>query len=532
LIATQTLNSGGASPELIFQNLPSSSIYVHAALYSGLNGSGSQTGSLDTTISGSAASALQTALAQPVTQLTVEPNTAAVSKGGSEQFVATAADSSGQLVFLAGSPTWSITPSNPSVAVISSTGDVTGVGGGEVTVQAVAAGQTATASLSVNAVSSGTWTIFVFLNSANDLDSFSFPNINQMEQIAQTANSQVRFVIQWKLVDGLGTDQPQHTFNGTRRYVVVQNGLQLVQDLGQGVDMGSPATLQQFLAWGTANFPAQHYVLDMWDHGNGWESMVRPDFVPAYRGISYDEQTGNHIDVWQLPAALQGTHLDILTFDACLMQMLEVSDEIVGEANYMVCAEDNQPGPGYPYNTTFGEFFTSPSESTTTLAQSMVDNFMSFYLVDPEYNTGPLSQSVINVSKVPAVVSAVGAFSQSLVSAGSTIGPVTSAVRNASLCYDTPDGYFYYDLEAIAQRYASSTSSPAAVKTAANGVISAVNNAVVYSRANSISSDSHGISIEFGDYSEFVGYVSQYANLNVAKQTDWPTFLASSTTNP
>jgi hypothetical protein len=248
--------------------------------------------------------------------------------------------------------------------------------------------------------------------------------------------------------------------------------------------------------------------------------------------ISLDQETGNYINVWQLPQALSGHKLDIFSCDACLMQMLEVEDELAPYANYMVCGEDNTPAPGYPYDLSFGPFVTNPASATTVLSDGIVSGFFRAYTPGSEYGGTPLSQSVVDLSKVGAVTSALGNFSNALIASGSTIGSTVDAIRNASLCYDSPDGYYYYDLEAIANRFAASSTAPAAVKSAASALSAAVTSAVVMSNSNAVSSDSHGISIEFGNYSEFNPTASDYANLNLATETTWSQFLNNSTLNP
>src|SRR5262249_52652084 len=69
--------------------------------------------------------------------------------------------------------------------------------------------------------------------------------------------------------------------NRTTRYRVEKNSLNTLQEM-PGVNSGDPATLTSFLKWGIANYPAQHYLVDIWNHGGGWESLP-PDY--DYDGI-------------------------------------------------------------------------------------------------------------------------------------------------------------------------------------------------------------------------------------------------------
>jgi hypothetical protein len=542
--------SSASNPQTLnFTGLANGTYFVSAILYNARNGAGSAIGSAQQVIDSSSPTTMSTEFGGTVASVTVSPATASVSVGQTVAFAAQAYDSQGVQILETAAPTWAITSGNSTIANINSSGVVTGVAAGSATVQAVYGAISGTSALTVNSSVNpqGTWTIMLFLNASNDLDYYSYGstanqivgNVPQIETIAQTPTSATKFVMQWKLSPTVGADVSNHPFNSTRRYLAVSNpsatpktvlnGLDLIQDLGQGVDMGSPTTLTSFVQWAEKTYPAQHYMLIMWDHGNGWES-VNPDVVkkPTMRAISQDQETNDIIDVWQLGPALANTNLDIISFDACLMQGLEVENEVASDAHYMVCSEDNVPGYGYPYNTAFSSFFTTPTAPITTLMDDIVNADIAYYPSNPE--TGPVSQSVVDLTKVSTVVSALNTFSQALISTGSSIGPTVQSIQNNSIPYDSADGYFYYDIGSITQRFVNATSG--GVKTAAAALLAAEQAAVVDSKQSGLSPDSTGISIEFGTQPEFSPISADYSNLKIASQTSWPSFLNSSSLNP
>jgi len=538
LVAQETVNApsgGGVANAPTIKNLPNANLYVHVALYSGVSGSGTIAGSLDTVINGNSAAQITTAMAQPTASVVVNPGNAQIVVNGTVQLEAAAEDGNGELVFQNQATSWSVGTGSSGVVSVSSSGLVTGLSAGDGTLLANIGGTSGSDQVIVStSAQQETWTVMVYMTADNDLDSWSQTNITQLEKIAQQVNSPTRFVVQWKL--SASNTSFNHPFNGTRRYVVTKGGLYLAEDLGDGdtVDMGQPSTLQTFVNWTYQNYPAQHYALVMWDHGNGWEEIAARARGQQlkFRAISYDGDTQNAINIWDLPGALGNHYLDVLSFDACLMQMLEVEDEVATNAHYMVCGEDNTPDPGYPYDLSFGDFVSSPTAATATLAKGITAGFFQEYAPGTTYSVTPLSQSVVDLTKVSAVTSAVSALSNALIAAGTPVATVIQNVRTASLCYDSADAYYYYDLTSICKRLAANSSTPAAVKTAATNVVSAVAAAVVSSTANSNSPDSNGISIEFGNYGEFNGVSSSYGNLTLAAQTNWAKFLDSSTLNP
>ena len=90
---------------------------------------------------------------------------------------------------------------------------------------------------------------------------------------------------------------------------------------------------------GCKNLSAKKYAVVIWNHGSGW-SKRRGNNIPE--GISYDDESGNHITTAQLTPAVaknageSGQKIDILAFDACLMQMLEVSYAVKNHVNYLL----------------------------------------------------------------------------------------------------------------------------------------------------------------------------------------------------
>jgi hypothetical protein len=119
----------------------------------------------------------------------------------------------------------------------------------------------------------------VYMNAANDLDDYSELNINQMEQVQ--ANPNVRVVVQWKRAARFA---PQGSWTGTRRYLIQydadtqQINSRLLEDLGQGVDMGSAETLREFVRWARANFLL---TATRWSSGITARAGAR---VPRFRG--------------------------------------------------------------------------------------------------------------------------------------------------------------------------------------------------------------------------------------------------------
>lgn len=383
------------------------------------------------------------------------------------------------------------------------------------------AGQAASATIPLNAVARARWTVLVFLNAANDLQEFAALNVNQMEQVGSTKD--VNIVVQWKQAACANCGNPPWT--GTRRYYVTKDSntgavsSALIQNLGANVDMGSWQVLRDFVAWGQQNYPAEHYAIVIWNHGAGWRpTRAGRDRLPASfpRSVSIDEQTRNEIQIWQLPQALNVTpKLDMVVFDASLMQMTEVGYEIRNSASLMVGSEESPPGEGYVYNTFLADLAANPTMSAPAFARAIVDRTLEAY--GPGGNN---TQSAVDLSRMGALATALDRFAGALQAHLSDSRAVMVSARRTAESYAYPDNKDLWDYASIVAAGTPSTD----LRSAAAAVQSSVEAAVLVEKHGSLNAGSHGLAIYVP---EPASYLSSYANLALARATDWDGWLQS-----
>lgn len=191
------------------------------------------------------------------------------------------------------------------------------------------------------------WTLLLFLNGNNNLDSFGALNLNQIEKIGST--DKINVVVQWASLENGKTQ---------RLYMKKDNDTEkvtspVIEDMGQ-VDMGDYQSVIDFVKWGSEKYPAKHYMLDLWDHGSGWHFKKQGGVL---KDISWDEISGNHITTEQLATALTqsakiiGHKIDLYASDACLMAMVEIAAQMEDSVDVFAGSEEVEPGEGWPYDT-------------------------------------------------------------------------------------------------------------------------------------------------------------------------------------
>ena len=223
------------------------------------------------------------------------------------------------------------------------------------------------------------WTIMVFSNAKNDLEKYLIDDMNEMELVGSTDKMNV--VVELGRMSDY--DDSNGDWTGVRRYLVTKDsdmsrlGSKKVADLGM-VDMGDWRALADFGKWAKQAYPAKRYMLIIENHGSGWEKDVRTR--RADRGISYDEESGNHINTPQLAMALKEIgKVDVFGTDACLMQMAEVVYEIKDYADYIVGSEETEPGDGYTYNDFLAPIAKNPGMDALAVGKQTVNAYADHY---------------------------------------------------------------------------------------------------------------------------------------------------------
>jgi hypothetical protein len=228
------------------------------------------------------------------------------------------------------------------------------------------------------------WTVMVYMAADNSLAVQGILDLDEMEDAG--INDKVQVVAQAEFSPSV-LDQQQCTaacFNrpnfNTFRYAITQAGGSArngpdrgtVSEIGGGsnVDMTDPNTLKDFINWAKTNFPANHYLLVLWNHGGG------------YTGLIQDETSGGSglMSLADLSAGLTGAGpIDVVDFDMCLMAGYETLAKINGLVNFAVLSEEVVPGEGNPYTSIIDGIQANPAQDARTLSGMIVDRFNASY---------------------------------------------------------------------------------------------------------------------------------------------------------
>ena len=194
-------------------------------------------------------------------------------------------------------------------------------------------------------VAKASWTVLIY-TSADDpspLEDFALQDYVDLENDIGGSNIDISIVMQLDRISG--QDSGFGDWTDTHRFIVknlrtptVQNSIESEEyDYLGEKDMGSAATLSDFLVWGVDRFRANNYFVIFAGHGSG-------------TGVCSDDTSGSMLGLSDLTAGFQamtqkmasngdGNKVDVVLFKACLDSSTEIAAQISPYVDYMVGVE-------------------------------------------------------------------------------------------------------------------------------------------------------------------------------------------------
>lgn len=344
------------------------------------------------------------------------------------------------------------------------------------------------------------WTFLVYMAADNNLAPDAITDFGEMAQVG--SSNGVTIVVQLDLAPG-------STWTDTRRFVIQKNGTPAgtpITKLGE-INMGDPASLEDFVVWGVTTYPADHTLLTIWNHGGGWremrETLVREAMTRAgapesgvAKAIAVDDTAGDKLFMDEVAQALANARqttqrkLDVVGFDACLMGMLEVAYEIRNEADYMVGSENPEPMQGWPYHLILGDLAAQPAMSSKDLAKVVVDRYVQSLAGSSE-----ITQAAVDLSKIAATAGKVADFASAL----DVEWGALQAARTATVQYHVsyvPNSFWGADMWGFADQAATRVTSTS-IQSAAQALKTSLDQLVIAEGHTQDMNGSHGTAIYF-----------------------------------
>ncbi len=375
---------------------------------------------------------------------------------------------------------------------------------------AITSGYSAALPSNAAVASKDSWTILVYL-CGSDLESEAGLATFNLQELASTSlGDKVTFAIETG-----GSRSWQNTTVDPRyltRYVVNSGGFFEQQKL-PSASMAASSTLKDFVTWGVEGYPADHYMLVLWDHGGGSVyGVCNDELYPYSSGLQADTLT-----LTEIATALDGLGItfDVIGFDTCLMATYETAAKLAPYADYLVASEEIEPGSGWDYMSWPQWLGAHTGATGAQLGAEICD---TYYTKCKLYNAADMATlSVVDLSKVDAISNSFYDASREIAQAMDNRKTLRSLYR-ASLkatCFGGDASYNMVDLGDLMNK------ASGIVTEYYDDVIADVEKAVVYQVHGRTHSGVSGLSVFYpldtSYTNEFYDYLDVAANVPYAQ---------------
>lgn len=210
-------------------------------------------------------------------------------------------------------------------------------------------------------------TVMIYMNGSNLESDYGCATTDIKEMLSADLNDKVSVVIQtmgtrkWRDYD-IASDHAQ-------RYLIEDEDLVLVDDSLDQEDCTDPRTLSDFIIWSEKNYPADRYILILWNHGGG-----------SVEGFGYN-QWGRYSDsltLDEMQSALEdgGVAFDFIGMDSCIMSSIEICYALYDYCDYMILSEDFESSLGWNYKGWLSALANNTSIDTVSLGKIIIDDMV------------------------------------------------------------------------------------------------------------------------------------------------------------
>lgn len=296
-------------------------------------------------------------------------------------------------------------------------------------------------------------------------------------------------------------------------YYIDENHTKIIlEELGE-VNMADYQVLQDFLAYGKQHYPAERYLLWVYDHGGAW------------KGACLDE-TDNAIamSLDNIQTALSETGgVDIICFLACLMSSIEAVYELRNDVDVFVGSED------LAYMTWFDDvcgdtnqlLTNSPTLSNDAIGSEIVQYFQENH--NPP--TSKLTISALRTENIASLATALDTLVRDYTKHWLQSYPsIKNAYNNTFLLSDLDEWaavFEVYDLRDFIENLPQTELTEA--------VLAAFDDVLITEAHGTDMEETHGLSIFFqprkSPYGLFRDYRDTIYGLDFAQDTFWNEFL-------
>ena len=330
----------------------------------------------------------------------------------------------------------------------------------------------------------------------DDPDMEGSASVNFKQMLAVKLPPNVKVVVQtggakrWQI--------PYINPNRTQRFLLDGTGVHEVYSTPATV-MSAPDSLADFLSWSIEQYPADHTMVILWDHGG------------ASTGFGADEIFGRTFTIREIREAFEKAvgfdpehpYFEAIGFDACLMADSDVAHQLYGFAKYLLASEESEPASGWRYTEWLQALADHPEMNGAQLGKVITDTYLEPMVKDSaDYGyIVPGTFSVIDLNEAEAARQTYAAFARevlrTVIDEPQFLSSLSEAAnRSVAYAFGSYKIYNTVDLGLFMDNV------PEIFAEEAAAVKEHLKRAVLYHRGSSYLSESQGLSVYYPSHIE------------------------------
>jgi hypothetical protein len=210
------------------------------------------------------------------------------------------------------------------------------------------------------------WTVIVYLDGDNSLCKYAQQELDEIKEVQLKDN--ITIVV---LFDERGEDNTHCYLFGEETEEIPLS--KLCTSWKYEINMGDQFTLENFVMYAMGNYPAHHYLVELWGHGYGQEGMCS------------DETSCDRLSMQEMVSALTKASeenddiIDILVLTSCYMGEIECIQKLKGTANHIIASDEEVPASGLPHTKIFNSLIENPQSLPEEVNDNIIETYHKHY---------------------------------------------------------------------------------------------------------------------------------------------------------
>lgn len=217
------------------------------------------------------------------------------------------------------------------------------------------------------------WTVLVYMEGRHRLAHSTDLGINKLEQLGSSEHLHIAVQAtqapawQERILDNMQSLP-------TRRYHIQKDGdpnrinSPVVHEF-QGQEALTEQSLADFIAWGQEKFPSKHTMVIIKKHGAGFASLTRDGETLAPLSARETEAA------LKKAAAKTGKKVDVVAFDSCSMQQMEIAYQLRNQVKVMTGSQEDILAITYPYGNLVSNLEKAPEMTAKGAGRLLVATY-------------------------------------------------------------------------------------------------------------------------------------------------------------